>query len=221
MSLPISIITCDKCGEHWGSNTVWGLHKYQFPDGRQSWMDLTFSWCHDCLSFQAIEVLPTKDVLLAKHRKEQDQLVAVETAMQGWGKGMHGWWRRRFASTRENRTRQDRLARAQREVDVVEASLAWHALRRSPPRCLTCGMTAIEYVEWRQPERLQAFPHPGCGGNFTVSKTEHRIIPIRRIRIYDVEGYLLEERREVKGDTILATGHPTVAQTVPAATTIK
>ena len=50
-----------------------------------------------------------------------------------------------------------------REATRVEDTIKWRKERMSPPRCLSCGSTAVERL-------IGEYRHPGCGGELTVAE---------------------------------------------------
>lgn len=183
---PLSQIHCTQCNDAWIAHIQRRLCKYQLPDWRQCTLDWVLGWCRECSNFQRIEALPSKDDLLVRQEKAHARLVAA------WAKtkGFLGKLRERFYSYQIA----NNIVKAQRALDEARNAFVWHDLRRSPPRCLECSTTAVEYIDWQQPESLSAFSHPGCAGTLTVGEGKtRRLIP--EPSIYDVEGYFLYHGR--------------------------
>jgi hypothetical protein len=90
-----------------------------------------------------------------------------------------------------------RLAAAKQERSMVLAThaqiaLTWRKARRSPPRCLECGSTALTDVS-QQPDdwRSMFFLHPGCGGTCRVTGSAHMSMGMWDIAVYTPEGDLI------------------------------
>ena len=199
MSVPSIYIECEKCNERWSSSVSYGLHKYQLPTGQQSWMNKKLAWCYDCASFEPVEVLPTEEELVAKHTEASAKLAKILAEP----KGIRGLLKRRYSSKYK-----ERVQLAQRATKSAAASLAWYALRESPAHCLSCGSSNPQYLNYTQPGGLDGFPHPDCGGELACKISDIYYAWILNTKIYDVEGNLMESRRETKGDTELTEAMP-------------
>jgi hypothetical protein len=74
---------------------------------------------------------------------------------------------------------------------ILGVVLAWRQKRRSPPRCLACGSTAVSFF----PDDETGLPHPSCDGRlrcvgwgFCEPKEEFA-------ELYTAEGELLKKTR--------------------------
>lgn len=189
MSMPYSIIACDKCKKRWTSRVSWGLFCYRLPDKRQHWIDRNTNWCHDCRGFEPIEEIPSLESLqAAADAAQQDYEEARAAIPNTLGARLVPW---RFGEQKDQRRRNKAALK-----EALQA-LGWRQKRLSPPRCLTCGSTNVENLLHYSSEPNQPEPdrhHPGCGGLLSSQMSSSRVSMDTPSRYYDSEGAFLEQR---------------------------
>ena len=131
-------------------------------------------WCHTCAGVREGEVLPDKtqtEEMIGKLRSGDSDLEAALKEQQ------------RFMED---------------ELEYQEMILAWVSKRRSPPRCLECGVTRFDIMfadqggETDGGEKAEPrHAHPDCAGMLFVSTVTPQ--PGMQRQEYNPEGELFEE----------------------------
>lgn len=208
MSMPFSIIVCNRCKASWQSTRLWGLFCYELDGGVIAYADRTLGWCDGCRQMQPIEVLPSNEDLQQRLQKAQQALATHEATMtehelQGapltrWQRFVEGFLRP--TALKEQRKRVEWHQRLQKDVVVAIAHLQWRDTRLSSPRCLHCSSTEVTPVGYtldRQHPYDLALAHPHCGGVLTVHKSTVQLSSSRRELFYDPEGNRLTPIEQV------------------------
>lgn len=193
MSMPFSIITCDQCDTSWGTNRVWGIFRYQLPEGQQAWVERKLAWCHSCSAFCPVEVIPPKNKLLADLKEAKEGLDAAQAELV-----KDNWIRRTLK--RPSRLRREMIELGMKKYREAQASLDCLAIRKSPPRCLECGSTHITDIIWKKefPANIngEEFFHPSCGGKLSEHDSGYMVSARSIPRLYDVEGNVLHAQQQ-------------------------
>jgi hypothetical protein len=112
----------------------------------------TIAWCSSCNRGVEAENLPPQDAIEAAQNK-----ISVDDY-----KGLSLWLMQPVWDNLEHKGL-DRGA-------SLKIKLAWRSARQSPPRCLDCGSTSLDFGT-TQPDGSQYFIHPDCGGRCTVKRS--------------------------------------------------
>lgn len=145
----------------WLSNIV-----YQLPDGSRASGIPSLAWCLRCRSFVCAERILSGDSIDSTIVELTIRPFSLETV---------------FIYT-DNDDFRERVAADFRRL------CAWRALRKSPPKCITCGSEQIQDINDSVP-----FPHPEDGSEciaheeWAFTGEEHRAI------LLDVEGNRIGE----------------------------
>lgn len=191
MSMPYSIIYCDGCDYRGASHVMWGLFKYRFDDGHESYMERLLGWCSDCESVRPVEALPHPAVIERELIQVRERLHEL-TSNGIWSWAASALSRQRKAEVRELRTREADLAHMQ-EMMVS---------RTASPRCLRCGSTStvpvpIRVQDHRRYDYAVGMAHPGCGGALRVCDSGGtRLAIATKLRVYTQEGELISATAE-------------------------
>ncbi|MSP50471.1 MAG: hypothetical protein EXQ95_14250 [Alphaproteobacteria bacterium] len=155
MSMPYSIIYCDECVYRGASFVTWGLFKYRFDDGHESYMDRVLGWCVDCDGVRAIEDLPDPAILEGDLGAVRNRLTELD------GNGVLSWLASALSRKRKEEIRELR----EREADLTHLN-ATIAKRKAHARCLDCGSerTAPIPVIPREGKRYVSTPERKCIG---------------------------------------------------------
>lgn len=186
MSMPYSVIYCDSCDYRCASHVLWGIFRYRFDDGHESYMERLLGWCTDCESVCPVEDLPHSAVLDRQLAEVREQLGRLASNVV-WGWAASVFSRKRKSEIHELREREADLTHVQQML----------ASRVAPPRCLRCASTSTAPLPLRVPGSKQydyalGTPHPGCGGVLRVRDSGGtRLAIARRARIYSPEGELI------------------------------
>ena len=188
MSMPYSVIYCDKCDYRGASHVMWGLFKYRFDDGHETYMDRLLGWCSDCKSVRPVEDLPHPAVIDRKLIEARDHLRQL-TANVAWN-----WVA--SALSRERRSEVRKLREKEADWTHIQRMMT---LRAAPPRCLQCGSTSTMPLPLRVEGSNRydygiGMAHPGCGGALHVRDSGGTRLAIRgKTRIYSPNGELIDE----------------------------
>jgi hypothetical protein len=199
VSVPYNIVECAHCGARWSTNMTWGYFDYEIGTDVRLSVDRVVGWCHDCSGFRPIEKLPCPKELVQKVLAAEDNLETlrrsyVETMGRGWRRWTRFVWPPPSALTKP-------LARLIAELEILHTTLCWRDGRDTPERCLECGSTTCEYLDWGERKRHRwrgklplAFRHPGCGGILLVQNAPAWLSScFTSRRVYDSEGRLVRQ----------------------------
>jgi hypothetical protein len=141
---------CDRCSELVKLRV--GIHGYYCtPDAIPPMLHCQKAWCFGCSSLTQAEKLLSPDQLIEYHRS----ISKINQDM----------------SYRYGRSKKTIEILQQRYDGQLESGLRLHKFRRSPPRCLSCGSTHIQYYSIEE-SRTGKYMHPNCGGYFIHSKPD-------------------------------------------------
>lgn len=187
MSMPFSTIRCNSCSKNWVTHDFWGRHSYRLSDGRDASAHRALAWCNACNDFVWMERLPepeeVQEKLTEAVRDLEEALAPKEYLLFGFIK------RRKKPNLEFIKIYQNSLRKA-------EALRDWRGLRRSSPKCLTCGSTEVQEANLWGDQEKEALRHPNCGGELRVEESEVRISKLLKHRFYDVEGNFLWEEED-------------------------
>lgn len=185
MSMPFSIIRCEQCSQKWASHSAYGGFLYELPDGRRAWAKRTLAWCEGCQGFAPVEMLPEpqelEEELSTMTAKLEEASILVEKRIFGFLKVMKP-------------ANEDAVDTYTKCVVEAQAAIDWRKLRKSKPRCLSCGSQDVYQESVWDSNKI----HPGCGGKLIIEDSGYRISLHHTDRIYDVDGNFLREEEEVR-----------------------
>ena len=184
MSMPFSIIQCDCCSKRWVTHDFWGIHTYRLPDGRDADVDRAFAWCNTCNDLMWMERLPRPEEVQGKLDEAARELEEYEPPKE---RLLFGFIKQRVDPG------SDFTEIYQKTLRNAEALRDWHTIRKSSPKCLTCGSTDVQEVNLWGDQEKEVIRHSNCSGAFRVEQSEIRISKLLKHRFYDVEGNFLWE----------------------------
>ena len=158
--------------------------RYAITDDEYAVAYRTEGWCPRCDSIQDVEDLPEENTLLEELERLGHKL----------------------AGSRFDRLK-DRLGRppsarrlaARRQSERVSRTLRWRRTRSSPARCLQCGSTEWQQLDWlsatgsgeRDVSYTQQFRH-ACGGRLRRAEEQsYRVSVPRRRVVLTAEGQVI------------------------------
>ncbi|MBE9611033.1 hypothetical protein [Chitinilyticum piscinae] len=204
MSFQTSRYICSACDYTSEVLSLYAQRTYVTPTSKAGVIS-KIGWCHDCETMKPIEALPTEQELaVLLHTKEARQLQLgrlIETE-----KLQRPFLARVLnLNTRPSDQRYDlefEVQSLQWQIDRAQAVLGLMTHHRSPPRCLACASTQIEYllliksIESHLSDDAEALPigfrHPGCGGEMLIRRSDIRWMMKKSTLLYDTEGILLD-----------------------------
>lgn len=199
MSAPFNIVTCSECNSAWPTHVSWGHFEYYLGSGDNIPIDRDVGWCHGCDGFRPVEVVPDAAVLKERIDNTEKVLAALRRDRE---KIQATRWRRWILfivpAPRKMTLELRDLNRGLREL---QNTLRWRSQRLSPERCLDCGSTHVQHVDWGKSTTWRwegllrlALEHPHCGGTMVVRHSGAWLaMAIESRRVYDPEGRFLRE----------------------------
>lgn len=166
MTIPLFSRTCDRCGYE-DRGGYGGPCEYALTNGDGLRIHTQLGWCHNCGKLESIENLdPT--LWLGEIRFVRDRIASIRAEKNLFSVR---WTYDNRYSTLDGDCRTNIAVEdfADWTYRIDRAFLGFKVLseNKRPPRCLSCGGTKYEPVEYRQdpndPGRKQLI-HPGCGG---------------------------------------------------------
>lgn len=184
MSMPFSTIQCDICLKEWVTHVFWGAYSYRLPDRRIVKVDRTLAWCDSCNNFVTMEQIPKPEETEERLAEASRQLEANKTPKKHLFLDLIKL--QIPSNPKDIKLYKKTLAKA-------EALKDWRVIRKSPPKCLSCGSTNVREAHlWGSSEK-EPIRHLNCGGAFLVEESKVRISKRLKHRFYDVEGNFLWE----------------------------
>jgi hypothetical protein len=116
------------------------------------------AWCRDCKKFRCAERLPPIEDLDREIAKCRDGIAQLH--------GELGKWRSRLGGSKDLLLVE--LNISEEEFESLELSREWRRDRKSPPRCLRCGSTALVFL----PDG-EVCDHPSGRGRVFIEITSH------------------------------------------------
>ncbi|NOH79499.1 hypothetical protein F0231_07060 [Vibrio sp. RE86] len=179
MSVPSTILTCDRCG--FSSSTSRGSGNYKYLiEGKEVYVSKMLGWCQDCNNFQAIEHFDAD--------RPWNEIIECREEIERLKSRYLPWKNRRYI-----RYQQDTIEQNTQLLYVF-------AKRKGSEKCLTCGSQKIIPFDGDCSLKLDAeayvytgekptgFKHPGCGGEFVATPAEVRLSLRRATVYYDIAG---------------------------------
>ncbi len=147
MSLPNSHVRCHGCDFHAVIERRPLTLRYVLPNGETVDGGRLSGWCSTCDGIRDVEAPLDADAL-------GRQLDALSKSSRS------PWQRIAKLMTRDGDAGQ---TASQAEQQRISGLLRLAEVRTSPPRCLTCGSTAVTFIRFNDPEASSTFVH-SCGG---------------------------------------------------------
>ena len=151
---------CDRCRRRLSTSDSDDSCYYVLPDGREFPLATADAWCDRCRYFVHAENSP------AFHYNVESIVECHHATEQG-----------------------ELPAQSPEHADWLAAMLEWRKLRKSGPKCLSCGSANILYLHVRGEHPNVELLHPRCGGKLgREGEAEHSILCEVRILRFGVEG---------------------------------
>ncbi len=152
-------LLCDRCPFTQELSTVLACYRLSQREAIPIFAEL--AWCHACRRVVQAEKFVGVEEIRQELLRTGDWL-PFSLDRYGEGEWVHlEYWLSRVDSKCLNSARTRRKA----YVRLLRSMLRWRRERRSPPRCLTCGSTKLEYFTAGDGVSVFAtLVHPGCGG---------------------------------------------------------
>ena len=183
MSMPYSVVYCDRCSYRGATFIMWGIFRYRFDDGHETYIDRMLGWCSGCGGVQPIERLPNR----AEIEKELD---ATRRRLRKLNPtGLIGRLTLMISRRRHEEVGQLR----ERERDLEHLSLMV-ASRTASARCLECSSVSVSPMpisphEEKHYDHPIGVVHPGCDGALRIRDSGgSRLAFAFEPRVYDLDG---------------------------------
>jgi hypothetical protein len=200
MSVPYSIIFCEKCHATWSSLILNGYFEYILTNGHCVNVERNLGWCHSCNSVVPVERLPRKDEVTA-NLQDAERALSQELASSPTTITQRWIWR--FSKKKRDRFERT-ISFRKSAVNKCVSKLELLSLRTDPEKCLKCGsVIIISYedlpvftsTEQRHfilpPPKQTNYMHPGCGGVLSLKTSGGLRLSVEHPKhIYDVNGNL-------------------------------
>mgnify|MGYP000181233177 CR=1 FL=1 len=189
MSCPVELMSCDKCNEHWRTDSCFTPSRYyQLPDNELIYMETCFGWCNDCQQVTENENIQVGTMATRRYTRHLKRLKMI----------LHGMTAEILVPSHErNRTQpnstrkkylplitiispeynRSRLGRAIQDVKgrikQVEDILKLLEFRTGHAKCLDCSSEDIYRLRFQTffyRDVIRSIKHPNCGGRLVSDR---------------------------------------------------
>ncbi|MCG7871834.1 MAG: hypothetical protein JAZ11_06990 [Candidatus Thiodiazotropha lotti] len=195
MSIDSRLIVCTGCDFETRELFQPKILKYRLADGSETPAHRTKGWCHDCNNYRDIEHIdiPRLEETLAEQLAEHDEAIETLHALT------RNWWQ---GLLRRNRKNDPRTIISDTEKHIVALRSLIPALksRQSDARCVHCGGSKIEPLDFDPDDGMAHNFHHHCGGKLRLVPRDIDPDPIRfnfcvATFILSTEGEIIEKRQ--------------------------
>lgn len=192
--MPIYKVCCEKCGYQAWSSKLWGPKSYIDSNGKDIPVNVSFSWCNECQSFEPVESF--HNTLDYVHKLNE----SIENIKTDTNSIIKLFFIRLMSRTRV--TDKYFVNEAERYVRKIEQDLK----RKGTEKCITCGSEDVvlysgdksigwQLVTKREDENVFInIQHPNCGGSLYITHDSLRIMMTFDERMFSLDG------KEIKGN---------------------
>lgn len=187
MSLPSVRIRCTGCDFSTGDPQRPIILVYRFDDGREARTSRAKGWCYDCGAYGDIEAALDPDAIRGSLADQERQRRKIRTQLKHLGV-------REVERQELNR----RLTSADEAIAGLASLLELATLRRSPPRCLRCGLSRTAPVTFDTESGTSRDFRHDCGGRLVIDRSTRgpRFHFTPTEFVLDLDGEVLEKRLE-------------------------
>jgi ferredoxin len=197
MSVPFTILFCDKCDAKWSSLMLNGYFIYVLPDGRHVHANRCEGWCNRCSDVVPVELLANKDDVVSSLNEAETTISRIQATFPTTLATRLLW---KIQKTKRNKIQREITVR-QGERDKIAVKLNFLTQRTDPEKCLRCGsmdilhysnlpkFTQTESRSLTPPKKPTVYQHPNCGGTLCITTSGGlQVAAYQSTYLYDVNG---------------------------------